>query len=572
MSPALSHLVARIRPLLASIYPQPLADWLEERIVALAGQRLASPSPTDSAFDQTTSVLITYADTLTASQHKPLASLREFLVHRLRGAFSHVHLLPFFPASSDGGFAVIDFRSVAAHLGCWSDIESLAQEFRLGFDLVLNHASSQSPWFERFLDGQAPERDYFFCPEEGFDVTRVVRPRESALLTQFGSRRVWTTFSPDQVDLNYGSPELLLEMLGIIALYLGKGARMLRLDAVAFLWKESGTSCLHRPQTHALVKLIRAFVEAIDPTCLLLTETNVPHSENVSYFGQGDEAHLVYQFSLPPLLLHAIDTGRTEYLADWLRELKAPPEGCTFLNFTASHDGIGLRPFEGLVPRLWIDRLLQRMQSRGALLSYRRGVDGKRAPYELNTTYFDACRGFGDDPPTHEERFLLSQAVALTLQGIPAVYVHSLFATGNAFDEVERTGQARAINRSSWQLADLARCLDDPSSRHRRVFDAYTALLHRRARIEAFHPSVPQEPFELEGRVLAIRRAPENPRTPDLLALFNLSGTSAWLPLRHLPTPRGRRWSIELDRGAYFTDDRRICLKPHAFCWLTPEN
>jgi len=121
--------------------------------------------------------------------------------------------------------------------------------------------------------------------------------------------------------------------------------RIARLDAVAFLWKELGTNCLHLPETHELVKLFRDVCEIVAPRAIILTETNVPHAENVSYFGQGDEAHMVYQFSLPPLLLHAFITGNGQYLTHWASGLEPPPAGCTFFNFTASHDGVGVRPF-----------------------------------------------------------------------------------------------------------------------------------------------------------------------------------------------------------------------------------
>ncbi|MFH0910728.1 MAG: alpha-amylase family glycosyl hydrolase, partial [Planctomycetota bacterium] len=308
-------------------------------------------------------VLITYGDTIRRADEKPLRTLRRFLEERLTGVVNTVHILPFFPYSSDDGFAVTDYRTVRPELGRWQDIRAIGARFRLMFDLVLNHASVRGPWFQDYLNGILPGRRYFLERDAGEDLSQVVRPRSSPLLTEvltpLGPRRIWTTFGADQADLNFANPDVFFEMLDILFLYLSMGAGMIRLDAIAYLWKEPGTPCIHLPQTHEIVKLLRDILSYVSPQAILVTETNVPHAENVSYFGAGDEAHMVYRFGLPPLVLHALRSGSARPLTRWAEGLSAPPEGCAFLNFTASHDGIGLRPIEGILTARERDEFLK---------------------------------------------------------------------------------------------------------------------------------------------------------------------------------------------------------------------
>ena len=351
---------------------------------------------------------------------------------------------------------------------------------------------------------------YFIEVDPAADLSAVVRPRSLPLLTAVttpaGKRLVWTTFSDDQIDLNFANPDVLFELLDILLFYISMGARIIRLDAIAYLWKRIGTPCIHLPETHEVVKLFRDFLELVAPDVLLLTETNVPQPENYSYFGNGDEAHAVYQFALPPLLLHALQSGTSKYLTAWASALPVLPAGCAVLNFTASHDGIGVRPLQGLLPDEEIRTLVERVRTLGAEVSTQRNSDGSDSPYELNITYFDAMRGNGDPDPLHVQRFLCSQTIPMVLKGIPAVYFHSLTATPNDVEGVKRTGRARSINRRKWSQNELEDALKDEKSPAARVFREYTRLLQLRAQHAAFHPDGAQRILEY-GRKLVCRRA-----------------------------------------------------------------
>lgn len=482
-------------------------------------------------------ILITYADSIIPSTGYPLRALLEFVRRNLKEEITFLHLLPFFPSSSDDGFSVIDYRAVDPAVGTWADIEALGGHFRLAFDLVLNHCSTRSDWFRDFQTGIAPGRHYFIEKDETGDWSQVVRPRTSPLFsdveTRHGSKEVWTTFSPDQVDLDWRNPDVLFEFLDILFLYLSKGAGILRLDAVAFLWKESGSPCLHHPLTHEIVKLFRDVVDLVAPGTLILTETNVPHEENISYFGSSDEAHMVYNFSLPPLLLHGILRGTASHLSRWASELPDPGPDATFLNFTASHDGIGVRPLHGLLDEQELDFLVETIREKGGEVSARSGPGGKVLPYELNITWYSALMEEGDEDGSIA-RHLLSQSVMMCLRGIPAFYLHSLVASENDHDLYQSTGAKRSLNRGKLTPEKLKKIVDGKSVAGR-VFGALAKMLRVRKKEPAFHPSAGQRIHFWGDPFFACERISEDGKT-TVLCLHNLSREPAKVGRKELCT------------------------------------
>ncbi|MBT7154463.1 MAG: sugar phosphorylase [Deltaproteobacteria bacterium] len=561
---------------LLQLYPAEDMEKLMARLAIVRSRyaHLIDQMDADSSkWSQNDVILITYGDMVLSDNELPLSTLHRFLKEQLSDTITTVHILPFFPYSSDDGFSVIDYRKVDPKLGNWEIVHDIAGDFKLMSDLVINHISSKSDWFQNYLNGIAPERNYFFEVDPGTDLSQVVRPRSLPLLTSVdtisGVRYVWTTFSPDQVDINFGNPDLLFEMLDIFLSYIEHGARIIRLDAIAYLWKEVGTSCLNLNQTHAVVKLLRDIIDFGAPQVLLLTETNLPHEQNISYFGDTDEAHLVYQFSLPPLLLHAIQTGTTRYLCQWAAALPAPPSGCNYLNFTASHDGIGLRPLEGLMEEEEITALVSKIQQLGGLISTRCDSEGKDHPYEMNITYFDSL-GDPERPPDIKlkiARFLCSQAIMLSLQGIPAIYFHSLTGTRNNLEGVEQTGQNRMINRSRWGFDDLVHQLEDGKTVTAKVFRQYQQLLTVRRRRQAFHPDSPQEVLSLEDGLFGLLRIAQNPKN-SIFILANLSVRSHTLSREDLVGkhfPNGQVYDLLTEKEYAET----ITLKPYRTVWLS---
>lgn len=530
----------RLHSLLAVLYPD-RADWLWEKLIErLQDFRQRHPflHENQAAFSQRDAILITYGDQFQRPSEKPLKTLFAFLQNYLDDLITGVHILPFFPYSSDDGFSVVDFYRVDPRLGSWKEIEELGDRFRLMVDAVINHVSSQSAWAEAFKQGKDPYQDFFIVPDPSFDYSQVFRPRNHPLLTPVKTRqswkKVWTTFSADQFDLNFANPLVLLEIIDVLLYYIEKGANIIRLDAIGYIWKESGTSCLNLPQAHTLVKIFRAALDIACPNVILITETNVPHEENVAYFGnlvsqegegalRGDEAQMVYQFSLAPLVLHTFQSSRVDAITKWLDSLSIPPDEAYFFNFIASHDGIGIVPAKRILSQAEMQALIDQTLKHGGLISYRSNPDGTQRVYELNITLYD----FLNDPANPDvildvRRFLASQALMLSLAGVPGIYIHSLFGSQNCRRCVEETGQPRTINRERFVLEKLEQELHNKNHLKHKVFEGYKKLLRIRRLQPAFHPSAPQKVLNCHPRVLCLLRSAID-NTQKILCLINVS-------------------------------------------------
>ncbi len=457
-------------------------------------------------------LLITYGDTLTHNTAPPLKVFHRFYREYLQGIFDLVHILPFHPYSSDDGFSVIDYFAVRDDLGSWDDIGDLGNDCRVMADAVINHTSSQSEWFTKYLDRDPRFSDFYIDCDPESDTSSVVRPRTSPLLTRFHdsggtARYVWTTFSPDQVDLNFRNPDVLVAVIDVLFFLISKGPRLLRLDAVTYLWKEPGTSSANLPETHVLIKIMRQAVSSLCSEVVVVTETNVPHRENVAYFGDGrDEAHMVYNFALPPLIAYSLIAGDGRHLSDWASHLSTPSDEVCFLNFTASHDGVGVRPVEEILTDGELQTLVDATLASKGMVSYRTLSDGEERPYELNCTFLDLISRETEDVASTVSRFVTSQAIVLAMPGVPAIYIQSLLGTRNDLQGVERSGRARSINRSRHDYSDVVTALSRTESLEARIFERLTHLIRMRRQQDAFDPYAPFEVLDHGDSIFAIRR------------------------------------------------------------------
>lgn len=577
----------RIEECLNFIYgPRLAGPVIEQLIQRLADFKQHYPGPGQAGdpgqrLSQADAVLITYGDQVQEPGKPYLQSLAEVLNERLAGIISSVHILPFYPYSSDDGFSVIDYTRVDPELGDWDDLERLRANFRLMFDAVINHISAQSAWFRAFLEDQPPYSAYFITEDPAADLSSVTRPRTSPLLTPVettsGVKHVWTTFSADQVDLNYKNPAVLLDIIDVLLLYVARGAEFIRLDAIAYIWKEVGTACIHLPQAHKIVQLFRAVLDEIAPGVMIITETNVPHAENVSYFGDGrHEAQLVYQFSLGPLALHSFRTGNASKLQAWAAGLEKLPETATFFNFIASHDGIGLRPAEGILTQEEIQALAEQTLARGGQVSYKTNSDGSRSPYELNITLFDMLSDVNDDGETETlriKRFMACQAILLALVGVPGIYIHSLVGSSNYSQGLAITGRARSLNREKWQRADLETRLNDPYSRAYQVFQHYVNMLRARAAQPAFHPNGEQQVVDGGNPALfsLLRISPDG--REQVLCLHNISANPQQFSADAAGLSMRGRLSDILTGDTFRLDSAilQLSLAPYEVRWLARE-
>jgi sucrose phosphorylase len=535
----------------------------------------------EERFSERDVVLITYGDLLTTPGRPPLQVLASFLRRFMRGAINTVHILPFFPYSSDRGFSIVDYEEVDPRLGSWDDIAVLAAQFRLMFDGVFNHASSRSRWFQQFLNGHPAYEGFFvaFTTRDAIDpdyLRLILRPRTSDLLTPFhtinGMRFVWTTFSPDQVDLNFRNPQVLLRVVEILLAYVQRGADVVRLDAVTYIWRELGTSCAHLRETHALVQLFRAILDVVAPRVALITETNVPHADNIGYFGNGvDEAQLVYNFALPPLVLHSFHTGSCEKLARWAATLTPVSDTANYFNFLSSHDGVGLLGARGILTDDEVAALVDRTIAHGGFVSYRSNGDGTQSPYELNITWYSALNreGSGEPQALQVARFLAARAIALALRGVPGIYLPTLFGAKNDTEAVLAGAEKRSINRRTYDEATLMRLLDDRSGWVGQVARGMRRLIRRRIEQPAFHPNAGQEVLEFGPEVFALLR--DRPGVQRLVALTNVTDTQVRVQIPIDRVGGARLWRDVLSRARYQADEGvlSIALRPYGVVWIT---
>lgn len=573
-------LTNKLTSMLEFVYPVADSVYLAEQLMDTMGLSPDCKTPADhrNNWDESEVILITYADSVVDHNQnpdqKPLVTLHKFLHEELEDAITAVHILPFFPYSSDDGFSVMDYLAVNESHGDWDDIERISKQFKFMADLVINHMSARSRWFDNFKKRIDPGKDYFFEAKPEDDLSAVVRPRTSPLLTpvctEDGVRHVWCTFSEDQVDLNFSNPKVLIEFVNIIRHYLAHGVQLFRLDAVAFIWKEVGTPCIHLQQAHEIIKILRVLIEHHTPEAVIITETNVPNRENLTYFGNANQAHVIYNFSLPPLLINTLITGNCRHLKTWLMSMPPAQMGTTYLNFIASHDGLGLRPTDGLLSEDEKYQMVNTMMQFGGRVTYRRSREGTDKPYEINISLYDALKGTVSDGPDRLQlpRFICAHVIMMALEGIPAIYIHSLLGTENDYDRVEHTGRSRSINRSQWDRIQLDEKLNDKLSHHSKVFSELKRLINIRKRQKAFHPNATQFTLHLGLQLFGFWRQSMmrdqsifciNNVSPDtqqvLLGDINLIGTDAW---------------TDLISGNQLDDlTGTLTLRPYQCVWLT---
>jgi glycosidase len=583
---------ARICKALTVLYGEEKAHRCAEEIIRVMQVHCAHKPPAlaeeDAAFDvsqrftERDVVAITYGDLIHSPGKQPLIALREIFEEVFSGTFNTVHLLPFYPYSSDRGFSVVDYQEVDPKLGAWDDIARLGDSMRLMFDGVVNHISSQSRWFQEFLNANPAYENFFISFSTTEEISPdhlrlILRPRTSNLLTAFetlrGVRHVWTTFSPDQIDLNYRHEQVLFRVLDVLLFYVRKGADIIRLDAATYLWRELGTSCAHLAQTHALIQLFRAVMDVVAPRVGLITETNVPHEDNISYFGDGhNEAHMVYNFALPPLVLWTIHSGDCTYLSRWAASLQTPSPDTTFFNFLDSHDGVGLLPVRNILTREEVQQLVDRTYAHGGLVSMRTNTDGTSTPYELNIPWYNALNSqdSSESAETKINRFLVSRAIALALKGVAAVYLPSVIGAHVTADTPIDIRDPRSINRNTINTPELLAQLEDESSPAYIISQRFTRMIGIRIQYPAFHPAASQRVIFATHRVFAFIRT----RVDDKYVILCLNNITAQPQVFECSVERLREdakdWEDLLSHHRFRVRDDilRVDLPAYGVMWL----
>ena len=553
---------------LHKLYPPEIAERAVNSMIDLIFKYKERINSSEYHLSEKDVILITYGDQVVRHHEASLEILNEFLNSHLQGIINSVHILPFYPSSSDGGFSVVNYSRVDPHMGSWREIDAISAKYRLMVDGVINHVSQFSDWFKAYLAGDTYFKDFFIEIDPATDLSSVVRPRATPLLSEFIDNEgkihnIWTTFSKDQVDLNYKNHRVLRNVLDALFYYVEKGAKLIRLDAIAFVWKELGTECVHLPQTHELIQLMREVIHEVAPEVIIITETNVPHHENVSYFGSGDdEAQMVYNFALPPLLVHALMHGDTKTLTAWAKTLSLPSDKVCFFNFTASHDGIGLRPVQGILSDEELEYMIERVKEYGGLVSYRGNSDGSQSPYELNCSFVDALTHPDESDEIRRKRMMVSQATVLAMPGVPGIYFNSLVGARNYHEGVKHTGINRTINREKFHIDWLEEELAQEGSLSKSIFQSYRRLISIRINEAAFNPFGPFVFYDVHEKLFAIQQICPH-CNESIFAVHNFSNEAVTFEIPEAITLP----LTELISREEVAKERSVTLEPYQIAW-----
>ena len=553
-----------------TIFSKKDINYFENEIIQLINNFNKKNPKKKKSISEKTSLVICYGDSVYSEKKKSIRVFQSFFQKKLKNYFNTIHFLPFYPSSSDSGFAVKDHYKVDNKLGNWLDIKSISKSTNVMADMVINHSSARGLWFKNFLKKKEPGKDYFLTVDNKFDTSKVIRPRDHTLLKKIKifnqSDYLWRTFSPDQIDLNFRNPSVLIQFIKIMIHLINNGVTIFRLDAIAYLWKENGTKCINLKQTHEIIKLLRNIINLLNIQTTIITETNLPENENLSYFGKNDEANWIYNFSLPPLLIHAFLFENSSYLNKWSKNLPNTKNDNCYLNFIASHDGIGIRPTEGLLNKKTLNNFLNRLKKNGSKFSYRKVQNKAKKVYEANITVFDALKKSDYDikGKFYLERYISCHAIMISFEGIPAIYFNSIFGTSNDEAKYIITGNNRDVNRYRWNFKNITNRLKNNKSKQNIFYQNICNLLNIRRKQKAFHPNALRINLNFGKKVYAFKRVSID-KKQTILCITNLSSkiqkteiSQKYLKMKNLINSK-----IQIE------DRKFLVLRPFETIWLS---
>ena len=545
-------------------------DYFENEIVQIIQQFNKKNLKKKKSISEKTTLVICYGDSVYSEKKKSIKIFQSFFQKKLKNYFDTIHFLPFYPSSSDSGFAVKDHYKVENKLGNWLDIKNVSKSSDVMADMVINHSSARGLWFKNFLKKKDPGKDYFLTVNTKFNTSKVVRPRDHKLLKKIKifkkSDYLWRTFSPDQIDLNFRNPSVLIQFIKIMIHLINNGVTIFRLDAIAYLWKENGSKCINLKQTHEIIKLLRNIINLLNVQTTIITETNLPEKENLSYFGKNDEANWIYNFSLPPLLIHAFLFENSSYLNKWSKNLPNTKNENCYLNFIASHDGIGMRPTEGLLNEKTLNNFLKRLKKNGSKFSYRKVQNKTKKVYEANITVFDALKksDYDQKGEFYLERYISAHAIMISFEGIPAIYFNSIFGTSNDETKFIISGNNRDVNRYRWNLKNISNKLRNPKTKQSIFYNSICKLLNIRRKQKAFHPNAKRINMNFGSKVFGFKRISRD-KKQTITCVTNLSSVTQKIKIKK----NNQKIRNLMGSKIQIKNNQFVFLKPFETLWIS---
>jgi glycosidase len=504
-------------------------------------------------------ILNSYPDSIISESTSPLAALRKFGEEFLSNTINGIHILPFYPWDTDRGFSVLDYYEVDPRNGSWQDIRAIASTFdSLMIDVVINHASIDNSIVQQALlkqdyhnyvltfdDQNKPSHD---------ELVKITRARPSPVLTRYalvkdsfdndkatlvhpeekGQGWVWTTFSrsntPDgnidtrQVDFNFKNSKVFIEFLKIILEYISHGARWIRLDAIGYLWKEIGTNCLHRPQTHVITQLYSEILALLESfSIVLIAEVNEPQEKALQYLGltEEPESDMIYLFTHFPLAVHAILSGTAKYYMNWLPSL-IPAIGKLFVTVLGTHDGMGQKPIGDWLPSSEKEFLQTTLVNKhGALPNFAHLSGGQKIIYELCSTpwSFINPKNSKHDRKIAIRRYSAVFTLGLMIKGVPSIYINGLLGIPNSEETLDEN---RTVNRQRLNESELLNILRDEANINSQILTELLRITEIRQNEPSFDLAGRFKPVTIHDSIVSIILS-SNDQKDNLLAMVNVS-------------------------------------------------
>lgn len=620
----LNQLKERLKLALQAVYGDSSAT-IYEKVVAIAEdfskRRANSQGNGFKSLSQKDMALICYADHVVSTEFSPIQTLGKVLKeYGISDKLPITHILPFYPWDTDRGFSVKDYYSVNPGYGTWEDIKELGTYTKLMFDFVANHASIENPLVQKALisDHISPEDSECkeYLPYKDFvisytednkpseeDLKQLSRPRNFPVLTKYrvvkndenrkvailgekkeeenvlGEGYVWTTFSRAklddgseetcQIDINYNNPNVFVESVKILLFYVEQSAKLVRLDAIGYIWKKIGSSSLHEPECHKILEALGSVLRIAAPEVITISEVNEPQVNAFTYIGNKEhpEADLAYQFSHFPLAVHAVLTEQSNFYQEWLKTISVFGAH-QFTTVLGSHDGIGMKPARGLLPEEELERLCKILvEEHQGKPNFAVLPGGKKIIYEVCATPWCII----NNPHTNEnfdtqlQRYLAVTAMGLCIPGIPAIYWNGLFGMKNYLPE-GGLDENRTVNREIFDYIALKDLLDNETSEIHRCFQAVKYLLATRAKEQAFHPHTKLTPVVNDSSQVVSCLLDYAAENSQILAVTNVAKQQCKITLDSKDLPTNTSW-IDLLSGNQYTIPN-IELNAYQVCWL----
>jgi sucrose phosphorylase len=391
-------------------------------------------------------ILLTYPDSVENLYHLNfLLSGKNILNY-----FNSVHILPMFESNADGGFAASSYVKINANFGSWSDLQEISKKYSLIIDAIFNHTSDEHIWFKKFLETDPHYKKFYIEYNTKFDYSQIIRPRTSSLFTKIKNKKVLTTFSSKQIDLNIQDVNVFYELIDVLSFYINNNISGLRLDAIPYIIKKTHTSCANLDDTYKFTKLLIQSINYMNTKISVICEANFSDKENFNYLKKSN-ADYIYQFSFSHLLFYCLYYNDFSYFVSWFKKTKSVHKQSLF--YISNHDGYALSGIRRILNEKEFQDYISLLKNNKFKINYRQNQQTNiKEPYEVNTTFYSYLKQL--DVEFVYERYILLLHILCQMEGKILLYYLDLVGEENDIEAYKKTKENRSLHRKKYSLEE----------------------------------------------------------------------------------------------------------------------